>query len=132
MTAVLRLDEVTRIHGEGATQVHALRGVSFAAYAGELVAVMGPSGSGKSTLLTIAGGLDQPTAGSVTVEGTDLTAIGQKERARMLGPVVNAIITSAGTAWCHGLGPRSVYEALAEQQVRAALDWQSPAAASNK
>jgi putative ABC transport system ATP-binding protein len=80
---VLRLHEVTRIHGSGETEVHALRGVSFAAYAGELVAVMGPSGSGKSTLLTLAGGLDSPTAGSVAVEGLDLMALGTQGRARM-------------------------------------------------
>ncbi len=83
MTAVLRLEEVTRIHGEGATRVHALRTVSFAAYAGELVAIMGPSGSGKSTLLTMAGGLDQPTTGTVSVEGVDLAGLGNKGRATM-------------------------------------------------
>ena len=83
MTAVLHLDDVTRVHGEGATEVHALRGVTFAAYAGELVAVMGPSGSGKSTLLTLAGGLDQPTAGTVSVEGTDLGRLGPQGRARL-------------------------------------------------
>jgi putative ABC transport system ATP-binding protein len=44
---------------------------------------MGPSGSGKSTLLTIAGGLDTPTGGTVTVEGTDLTALSQADRARL-------------------------------------------------
>nr|WP_218876692.1 ABC transporter ATP-binding protein [Nocardioides marinisabuli] len=80
---MLRLHGVTRVHGEGATRVEALRGVSFAAHAGELVAVMGPSGSGKSTLLTIAGGLDQPTEGRVEVEGTDLVALPQAERSRM-------------------------------------------------
>jgi putative ABC transport system ATP-binding protein len=83
MTAVLQLDEVTRIHGEGETEVHALKAVSFAAHAGELVAVMGPSGSGKSTLLTLAGGLDAPTAGTVSVEGTDLARLGLKDRARL-------------------------------------------------
>ena len=83
MSALLRLHGVTRVHGEGATRVEALRGVSFAAHAGELVAVMGPSGSGKSTLLTIAGGLDQPTEGRVEVEGTDLVALPQAERSRM-------------------------------------------------
>ncbi|KAB2813249.1 ABC transporter ATP-binding protein [Pimelobacter simplex] len=83
MTAVLQLTDVVRVHGEAPHEVQALRGVSFAAYAGELVAVMGPSGSGKSTLLTIAGGLDQPTSGAVTVEGVDLVRLGQPERARM-------------------------------------------------
>lgn len=83
MTAVLELRDVTRTHGEGETAVQALRGVTFAAHAGELVAVMGPSGSGKSTLLTLAGGLDTPTSGSVLVEGTDLTALGLQGRARL-------------------------------------------------
>ena len=83
MNAVLQLDAVTRVHGEGATEVTALRTVSFAAYAGELVAVMGPSGSGKSTLLTLAGGLDTPTGGIVRVEGVDLAGLGQKGRAAM-------------------------------------------------
>lgn len=83
MNAVLELDTVTRVHGEGATAVTALREVSFTAYAGELVAVMGPSGSGKSTLLTLAGGLDSPTSGAVRVEDTDLSALGLKGRAAM-------------------------------------------------
>jgi putative ABC transport system ATP-binding protein len=85
MNAVLELDTVTRVHGEGATAVTALREVSFTAYAGELVAVMGPSGSGKSTLLTLAGGLDSPTSGAVRVEDTDLSALGLKGRAAMRG-----------------------------------------------
>jgi putative ABC transport system ATP-binding protein len=80
---VLQLRDVTRVHGEGEAAVQALRGVSFAAYAGELVAVMGPSGSGKSTLLTLAGGLDTPTSGVVSVEGVDLAAAGAAGRARM-------------------------------------------------
>jgi putative ABC transport system ATP-binding protein len=80
---VLHLDGVTRIHGEGDTEVHALRCVSFRAHAGELVAVMGPSGSGKSTLLTLAGGLDQPTRGTVRIEGEDVGALGNAGRARM-------------------------------------------------
>jgi len=83
MSAVLTMTVVSRIHGAGATEVHALRGVGFTASAGELVAVMGPSGSGKSTLLTLAGGLDQPTSGTVTVDGTDLASLSGSARARL-------------------------------------------------
>ena len=80
---ILHLDDVSRVHGSGPTEVHALRGVSFRAYAGELVAVMGPSGSGKSTFLTLAGGLDAPTSGTVSVDGADLAGLGNTGRARM-------------------------------------------------
>ncbi|WP_436762941.1 ABC transporter ATP-binding protein [Streptosporangium sp. V21-05] len=72
---VVRLAEVTKVHGEGATAVHALKGVSLEVGAGELVAVMGPSGSGKSTLLNLAGGLDRPTSGTVRLGGQDLAAV---------------------------------------------------------
>ncbi|MBE3013778.1 ABC transporter ATP-binding protein [Microbispora sp. NEAU-D428] len=74
---------VVRVHGEGAVAVHALRGVSLDVGAGELVAVMGPSGSGKSTLLNLAGGLDRPTEGSVTLEGRELRDLSFKQLAAM-------------------------------------------------
>jgi putative ABC transport system ATP-binding protein len=72
MTAVLELDQVTRVYGDGRAAVTALDGVSLGVAARELVAVMGPSGSGKSTLLNLAGGLDRPTAGRVVVDGREL------------------------------------------------------------
>ena len=72
---VLEMRDVTRIHGRGATAVHALRGITLSVSAGELVAVMGPSGSGKSTLLNVAGGLDTVTTGAVLVEGADLATL---------------------------------------------------------
>jgi putative ABC transport system ATP-binding protein len=81
--SILELRGVHRVHGSGATAVHALRGVSLAVEEGELVAVMGPSGSGKSTLLNLAGGLDRPTRGEVVVEGTALGACGRKALAAL-------------------------------------------------
>jgi len=69
---ILFLDNVTRVHGQGETEVKALDGVSLTVQAGELVAVMGPSGSGKSTLLNLAGGLDRPSSGRVLIEGAEV------------------------------------------------------------
>ncbi|MFJ4962430.1 Bacitracin export ATP-binding protein BceA [Streptomyces sp. ADI96-02] len=80
---VLELRALTRTHGSGIAEVHALRGIDFAVYPGELVAVMGPSGSGKSTLLTLAGGLDTATSGQVIIEGQDITSLGHKGMAAL-------------------------------------------------
>ncbi|MFI1864015.1 ABC transporter ATP-binding protein [Streptomyces jumonjinensis] len=67
---MLVLDEVTRNYRSGEIEVPAVRGVSLTARQGTLTAVMGPSGCGKSTLLTMAGGLQPPDSGSVSVAGT--------------------------------------------------------------
>ncbi len=74
---------MTRRYGEGTTAVDALRGVDLEVRAGELVAVMGPSGSGKSTLMHMLAGLDKPTSGTVTVAGTDLSALGDAALTRL-------------------------------------------------
>ena len=80
---VLKLRNVSKVYGQGAAEVHALRGIDLTIGAGTMVAVMGPSGSGKSTLLTIAGSLEEPTGGSVWVGGSELTAMSRGERARL-------------------------------------------------
>ena len=83
MKSVLEMRQVSRTHGQGAAEVHALRDVDLAVGAGEMVAVMGPSGSGKSTLLTIAGTLDDPTSGEVAIAGRDLSGMSRNDKARL-------------------------------------------------
>jgi len=75
---VLELEHVAKTY-PGTPPVQALRGVSFAVAAGELVAVAGPSGSGKSTLLHLMGTLDKPTTGTVRVTGLDVAALSDRE-----------------------------------------------------
>ena len=70
--SVFRARGVTKVYHMGDVAVHALRGVDFDLYAGELLVLLGASGSGKSTLLNILGGLDTPTAGEVRFRDHDL------------------------------------------------------------
>jgi len=78
--SMLELRRVSKVYGQGAAEVHALREVSLEVEAGTMVAVMGPSGSGKSTLLTIAGSLEEPSSGQVLVAGRDLAAMLGRDR----------------------------------------------------
>ena len=82
-TAVVAAKDVTRRYGEGDTAVDALRGVSLDVERGKLTAVMGPSGSGKSTLMHILAALDQPTSGTVTIDGTDVTTLGDTQLTKL-------------------------------------------------
>jgi putative ABC transport system ATP-binding protein len=72
---VLVLDDVSRVHGSGETEVVALSHASLTVARGELVAVMGPSGSGKSSLLNLSGGLDRASSGRVVVQGVDVASL---------------------------------------------------------
>jgi putative ABC transport system ATP-binding protein len=71
---------VVKVYGSSMRRVQALRGVDLTVRRGATVALVGPSGSGKSSLLRIVAGLDQPTAGSVLIDGTDLTMVGDRRR----------------------------------------------------
>ncbi|MBA3306347.1 MAG: ABC transporter ATP-binding protein [Thermoleophilaceae bacterium] len=71
--------DVHRHFGEGDAAVHALDGVSVDFPRGRFTAIMGPSGSGKSTLMHVLAGLDRPTAGSVLVDGVEISDLDDKQ-----------------------------------------------------
>ena len=73
-------ESISRSYASGAGEVHALRDVSFTVSTGAIVALVGRSGSGKTTLLNCVGGLDQPSAGSILINGTDVTKLDERAR----------------------------------------------------
>ncbi len=77
-SAVVTARGLTRVYGEGATAVHALRGVDLDVQPARLTAVMGPSGSGKSTLMHVLAGLDKPDGGTVSIAGVEVTGLDDK------------------------------------------------------
>jgi putative ABC transport system ATP-binding protein len=80
---LLELQNVSKSYVDGEITVRALEGIDLSVDRGHLVAVMGPSGSGKSTLLTIAGSLEEPTEGKVSIDGASLTAMSRNDKARL-------------------------------------------------
>ena len=76
---VLETRGLQKIYGSGDTEVRALDGVDLTVERSEFVAIVGTSGSGKSTLLHMLGGLDRPTAGTVTVDGRELSTLKDEE-----------------------------------------------------
>ena len=85
----LEIRGVEKAFGQGETRVNVLQGIDLAVYKGEFIVLLGPSGSGKSTLLNIIGGIDAPDAGELTVSGSPLRQMNEKElteyRRRHLG-----------------------------------------------
>ena len=78
---VTNISNVTRTFTIGKVETRALRGVNLKIESGEFTALVGPSGSGKTTLLQIIGCLDQPTTGSVIINGQDVTKLNRNQRA---------------------------------------------------
>lgn len=78
---ILKCEGVKKVYGSGDSQVVALDGIDLTVSKGEFVAIIGASGSGKSTLLHLLGSADQPTAGKIIIDGTDLSGLNQTQAA---------------------------------------------------
>ena len=79
---VVQASEVHKVYGSGDVQVHVLKGVSLEVQRGEIVAIMGPSGGGKTTLLNCLSGLDDVDSGAISIAGSDLAEMSDKEKTR--------------------------------------------------
>ena len=89
MTTICEIQHASKTYGSGATLVYALKDCDFSLASGEFTALSGPSGSGKTTMLNLVGLLDVPSAGTVKVEGTDVSGLTNRElaaiRAKRIG-----------------------------------------------
>jgi putative ABC transport system ATP-binding protein len=88
---MLVAQDLTKEFDSGTHRLTVLRDVSFSVPQGEFVAIVGPSGSGKTTLLGLLAGLDTPTRGRVILDGSDLTALSEDDRARLRGEKVGFV-----------------------------------------
>ncbi|MGL9748505.1 ABC transporter ATP-binding protein [Enterococcus sp. DIV0170] len=95
MNDVLMMEKIVKKFGQGHTEVTALKKVDFNVAQGEFVSVIGPSGSGKSTFLTIAGGLQTPTEGKITINGADFSQMNEKQRSKARFKEIGFILQSS-------------------------------------
>jgi putative ABC transport system ATP-binding protein len=125
--SLIQTENLTKIYGSGETAVTALDHVNLTVNAGEFVAVMGPSGCGKSTLLHLLGGLDRPSAGEVSIDGTSISDMKDDEltklRRRKMGfvfqffnliPVLNAVENASLPVTLDGVKPAEARKRAAE------------------
>jgi putative ABC transport system ATP-binding protein len=87
--SLIQVRGIDKTYQRGSEEIHVLQGLNLDVEAGDFVAFMGPSGSGKTTLLNLLGGLDLPSAGSITVAGDEITHLSTRQltawRARHVG-----------------------------------------------
>jgi putative ABC transport system ATP-binding protein len=131
---MIRVDNVSRTYGSGASAVHAVRDLTLSIERGSFVTVVGASGSGKSTLLNMVGTLDRPDSGKVLVDGTDLYALNDDALTRFrrdrigfvfqffhLLPTLSALENAMLPAELAGKGGRAAREKATELLQRVGL-----------
>ena len=91
---ICEINQVTKTYGKGASEVHAIKGVSLTIEAGEFTAFVGPSGSGKTTLLNQVGCLDKPTSGTVNIDGAPTSGLGDQALSKLRGDKIGFIFQS--------------------------------------
>lgn len=82
MAALVQVQNVSKIYKRGTLEIPVLQNISIDVPEGEFLAMMGPSGSGKTTLLNLISGIDQPTGGSIIIDGTDIAKLGESSLAK--------------------------------------------------
>jgi putative ABC transport system ATP-binding protein len=92
--SILRCESLTRTYPSGGREITVLRDITFELAASAMLAITGPSGSGKSTLLGLLAGLDRPTRGRVFLDGRELGALTEDERARVRAESVGFVFQS--------------------------------------
>ena len=91
---MIHLENVEKVYRTEAGEVRALDGVSLDVQAGEFIAIMGSSGSGKSTMMNIIGLLDDPTAGTYTLDGADVSKLDDDTRSKLRGRLFGFVFQS--------------------------------------
>jgi putative ABC transport system ATP-binding protein len=92
--SILRCESLSRTYPSGGREITVLRDITFELEGGSMLAITGPSGSGKSTLLGLLAGLDRPTSGRVYLDGRELGALSEDERARVRAASVGFVFQS--------------------------------------
>lgn len=94
MSALVQVENASKIYQLGKTEVAALRGVSLEISEGDSLAIMGPSGSGKSTLMNLIGCMDRPTEGDVLISGSSIANAKDRDLAKLRGATIGFVFQS--------------------------------------